>query len=214
MTATLSLPAEPRALKRVARTLLEQAPETGLPLITAGGWIGDPLWERWQATLAARGMGREQFDRIVADYGNELRLGVVGERPWDQYASGLAGRVTRRLGPGAAPLAPASWQTALGRVGITPETSLAKLTARIEELHLLYEISGPTGVIRARRGKGPGPASATVWAGGRPRDPEAPTGVGESPTSAAEALAEALGKFLLKDPAYPPREAVLSDWVI
>ena len=47
------------------------------------------------------GMDRERFGQIVAGYGNELRLWVVGERPWQQYISGLAGRVERRLSPSA-----------------------------------------------------------------------------------------------------------------
>ncbi len=33
VTPTLTLPEEPRALKSMARTLLDQAPETGLPLV-------------------------------------------------------------------------------------------------------------------------------------------------------------------------------------
>ena len=44
-------------------------------------------------------MSRDRFGRIVAGYGNELRLWVVGERPWQQFISGLAGRVERRLSP-------------------------------------------------------------------------------------------------------------------
>src|SRR5215213_1828556 len=102
MTApALTLPEEPRALRSMARTLLDQAPETGLPLVIQGEWLADPLWEYWGDLLRERGMDRDQFGHIVAGYGNELRLWVVGERPWQQYISGLAGRVERRLPPSA-----------------------------------------------------------------------------------------------------------------
>ena len=112
------LPAEPAALRRLARTLLEQAPEEGLPLVVAGEWMADPLWERWGETLERRGMGREAFGRIVAEYGNELRLWVVGERPWEQYVSGLAGRVARRLPSFAESVESSLWRDALARIGI------------------------------------------------------------------------------------------------
>ena len=203
----LPLPEEPQSLKRVVRALLDQAPETALPLVVAGEWIADPLWERWGDALEQRDMNRERFGQIVAGYGNELRLWVAGERPWAQVSSGLAGRVTRRLAPvapapaGSEPRRP--WQDALGRVGVTPDDAMATLIARIGELHLLYEIAAPNGREPLRRGKNA--ASAIVWAGGRPRDPEVPFGEGRSEASSTAALAEALGRFLLKDPAYPPQ---------
>ena len=204
---SLTLPEEPRALKSMARTLLDQAPETGLPLVVAGEWIADPLWERWGDVLNERGMDREQFGQIVAGYGNELRLWVAGERPWQQYISGLAGRVERRL-----PQSPMStgnrahqpWGDALGRVGVAPDDEMAKVISRIDELYLLYDIAVPKGKEDGLRSAGI--ASAIVWAGGRPRDPEVPFGEGRAASSSA-ALAEALGRFLLKDPAYPPRYA-------
>ena len=200
---TLTLPEEPRALQSLARTLLDQAPESGLPLVATGEWIADPLWESWGDALQERGMGREQFGQIVAGYGNELRLWVVGERPWEHYISGLAGRVERRL------LAPAKstgngahqpWRDALGRIGVAADDEMARLIARIGELHLLYDVAVPNGMDAGARAM----SAAIVWAGGRPRDPEVPFGEGRSGSSAA-ALAEALGRFLLKDPAYPPR---------
>jgi hypothetical protein len=203
---TLPLPEEPRALKSMARTLLDQAPETGLPLVVAGEWIADPLWESWGDVLEERGMDRERFGQIVAGYGNELRLWVAGERPWQHSISGLAGRVERRLAPvtsgpsGSEPRRP--WQDALGRIGVAPDDAMATLIARIGELHLLYDIAPPNGKEGSARSTSA--ASAIVWAGGRPRDPEVPFGEGHSGSSSA-ALAEALGRFLLKDPAYPPR---------
>ncbi len=204
---SLTLPEEPRALKSMARTLLDQAPETGLPLVVAGEWIADPLWERWGEVLDECGMDREQFGQIVAGFGNELRLWVVGERPWQHYISGLAGRVERRLSPSGKSTGNGvhqPWRNALGRVGVTPDDEMTRLISRIGELHLLYDVAAPNGKEGSSRGASA--ASAIVWAGGRPRDPEVPFGEGHSRSSSA-ALAEALGRFLLKDPAYPPRYA-------
>lgn len=198
----LNVPEEPRALKAIARALLDQAPERGLPLVMAGEWIADPLWEYWGAVLVKCGMDRARFGQIVASFGNELRLWVVGERPWDQYSSGLAGRVSRRVNPHPsetqATLSPEPWHVALERVGVTPADNLATLISRIGALHLLYDIATP----KETRGHSQGQTAAIVWAGGHPRDPEVPFGEGHS-DSAAAALAEALGRFLLKDPAYP-----------
>ena len=93
----LPLPLEPTALKRKTRTLLEQSPEEGLRQVAAGEWIAGPLWRRWRPLLAARGMERKHFRAIVMGYQNELRLWVMGERPWAHCVAGLAGRVVRRL---------------------------------------------------------------------------------------------------------------------
>jgi hypothetical protein len=205
---TLPLPEEPRALKSMARTLLDQAPEAGLPLVVAGEWIGDPLWESWGDVLEERGMEREQFGQIVAGYGNELRLWVAGERPWQHFISGLAGRVERRLSPSSKPTGNGvdqPWRDALGRIGVTPEDEMTRLISRIGELHLLYDVAAPNG--KGARSPSASAASAIVWAGARPRDPEVPYGEGRSGSTSA-ALAEALGRFLLKDPAYPPRFAI------
>jgi hypothetical protein len=46
-------------------------------------------------------MDRARFLEISRDYSGELRLWVVGERPWDHCAAGLAGRVRRRLPEGS-----------------------------------------------------------------------------------------------------------------
>ena len=197
----LPLPGEPQALKRVARELLEQAPATGLSLVSSGEWIVDPLWGSWSAALEPCGMSRDSFSRIVAEYGNELRLWVVGERPWDHYVSGLRGRITRRLAPLPAGRAGTElWSRELGRVGLSAEATQETLTDRIIDLHLLYDLIPPRGVSAATGGE----YYAVVWAGGRPRDPEVNVGEGRA-TLAATALAEALGRFLLRDPAYPPR---------
>lgn len=200
-TLKLTIPDEPLALKALTRTLLEQAPDQGLPLVLEGAWIADPLWAAWGSELARSGMSRERFGDIVTGYTNEMRLWVVGERPWTQAAGGLAGRVTRRVAryPRAEELAPgAAWEIALNRVGIAPDAEMATLVSRIGDLHLLYEVP-PGSVAGAHR-----QFRAVVWAGARPRDPEAPFGESRPGATGAVALAEALGQFLLKDPAYPP----------
>jgi hypothetical protein len=206
IVSLLPLPEEPVSLKTVVRTFLEQAPDEALPLVLAGDWIADSLWERWGKTLERRGMDRAQFGQIVAGYANELRLWVVGERPWEQAAGGLAGRVVRRLdSPASASSGYGSatgWQEALQRVGIGPEAEMSALVARIGELQLHYDVSTPNGNGRQSRAT---LASAIVWAGAPWRDPEVPFGEAKAGSSEAAALAEALGRFLLKDPAYPAR---------
>jgi hypothetical protein len=202
----LAVPSEPAALRTLVRTALEESPTAILPLVVTGRWIADPLWEGWRDTLERRGMSRGQFDAVVAGYGQELRLWVVGERPWGQYASGIAGRVVRRLNPAAAESggngSPPAWRAALERVGVSVDDEVPTLVGRIGELHLLHDLRVPEGNGSSRSASG---AHAIVWAGARPRDPEAPVGEGRSVVSAAAALAEALGRFLLRDPAYPPR---------
>jgi hypothetical protein len=202
-TLRLTIPDEPLALKALTRTLLEQAPEQGLPLVLEGQWIADPLWAAWGSELARREMSRERFGEIVAGYTNELRLWVVGERPWAQAAGGMAGRVTRRVAgfPRAEDLVQgAAWEIALNRVGIAPDAEMATLVSRIGDLQLLYDVpAGPAAGASLRLSR------AVVWAGARPRDPEAPFGESRPGATGAVALAEALGQFLLKDPAYPPR---------
>jgi hypothetical protein len=98
----LPLPEEPRDLRASTRTRLEDEPEAGMRLVEAGEWIAGPLWETWRDALEARGLDRAGFLSIVVGYRNELRLWVMGERPWEHCAEGLAGRLARRLPPGGA----------------------------------------------------------------------------------------------------------------
>jgi hypothetical protein len=59
--------------------------------------IGVLLWERWRPALEPAGMDREAFVDVVIGYGRELWLWLMGERKWDEFVTGLAGRVSRRL---------------------------------------------------------------------------------------------------------------------
>ena len=59
--------------------------------------MADLLWSDWEDLLEPAGMLYDRFLQISRGYADELRLWVVGERPWDHCAAGLAGRVQRRL---------------------------------------------------------------------------------------------------------------------
>lgn len=94
---TLPLPEEPAELRSETRSLLEESPEEGSRLVGEATFIAEPLWREWGPELEASGLGYERFLSIVRGYAGEVRLWVVGERPWDHLAAGLAGRVWRRL---------------------------------------------------------------------------------------------------------------------
>jgi hypothetical protein len=93
----LPLPDEPTELKAETRALLEESPEEGSLLIADAAFVSDLLWEEWGSELEGAGMGYDRFMEISRSYAGELRLWVVGERPWDHCAAGLAGRLLRRL---------------------------------------------------------------------------------------------------------------------
>ena len=98
-----------------------------------------------------------------------------------------------RNGNGHAP-----WSAALERAGVDPEADVTTLRGQIERLGLLYSTSPRTCELV-------GANYAVVWAGGWPRDPEVPYGEAVSDGPPARSLAEALGRFLVKDPGYPVR---------
>lgn len=75
-------------------------------LLAGGDWragfsddicIGVWLWSRWQPVLEPAGCTREDFVEIVKSSRRELWLWLLGDRRWEQYVTGLAGRVVRRL---------------------------------------------------------------------------------------------------------------------
>ena len=96
-TKRLPVPDEPTELKAETRALLEDAPEEGGRVIADAAFVSDLLWEEWGPELEEAGMGYDRFLEISRSYAGELRLWVVGERPWDHCAAGLAGRSLRRL---------------------------------------------------------------------------------------------------------------------
>ncbi len=93
----LPLPPEPAELRAETRALIEDSPEEGIRLVNTGQPLADLLWEEWGAELEGAGMGYERFLQITRGYAGEIRLWVMGERPWEHCASGLAGRLLRRL---------------------------------------------------------------------------------------------------------------------
>ena len=93
----LSLPEEPAELKAETRALLEESPEEGSDLIADAAFVAEVLWEEWSGELEDAGMDYERFLEVCRGYSGELRLWVVGERPWEHCVAGLAGRVRRRL---------------------------------------------------------------------------------------------------------------------
>jgi hypothetical protein len=98
----LDVPSEPEDLRTGLRDALLAGQDwrAGLPEeICIGSW----LWDRWQPVLEPAGCTREAFVDSVVAYRRELWLWLLGDRRWDQYATGLAGRVVRRI-----PAAPGS----------------------------------------------------------------------------------------------------------
>jgi hypothetical protein len=79
------------------RALLEERPEEGARVMDDARFVADLLWDEWRGNLEGAGMSRARFLEIARGYSDELRLWVVGERPWDHCVTGLAGRVRRRL---------------------------------------------------------------------------------------------------------------------
>ena len=98
----LPLPGEPVELRAQTRALLEDWPEDGARVIGDATFVADPLWDEWGEALEGAGMNRGRFMEIARGYSGELRLWIVGERPWDHCVAGLAGRVHRRLPSAAA----------------------------------------------------------------------------------------------------------------
>ncbi|WP_119067213.1 hypothetical protein [Rubrobacter indicoceani] len=93
----LSPPEEPLRLKLQTRAELEGDPPAGNAKVKDARFLAQPLWRAWGGELRARGMQRRHFFAIARGYSAEIRLWVVGERPWEHCVSGLAGRVRRRL---------------------------------------------------------------------------------------------------------------------
>ncbi len=93
---SLELPLEPEALKDGLRTALLEGQDWREGFsddICIGLW----LWGEWQPTLEPMGMSRDDFVDVVTGSHRELWLWLIGDRIWDQYISGLAGRIGRRI---------------------------------------------------------------------------------------------------------------------
>lgn len=93
----LPLPDEPVELRDYTRAALEDSPDTGSRVINDAAFIADYFWGEWREDLGGAGMDYDRFLAIARGYSGESRLWVVGERPWGHFATGLAGRVRRRM---------------------------------------------------------------------------------------------------------------------
>lgn len=92
----LELPDEPLELKGGLRAALLDGQDWRQGLsddICIALW----LWSRWQPALEPCGCDREAFLDEVIEFRRELWLWLEGDRQWEQYLSGLAGRIVRRL---------------------------------------------------------------------------------------------------------------------
>jgi hypothetical protein len=91
----LEVPDEPLDLKVALRhTLLDGRPPGELPAeFDVAAW----LWDRWGADLQPAGFDRDQFAEVLDANRRELWLWMIGDRQWAQFASGLLGRISRRL---------------------------------------------------------------------------------------------------------------------
>ena len=92
----LKLPEEPAELGRELRDALLGGQDRWQVFgddISIGAW----LWDHWQPTLEPVGFGREELVAAVVATQRELWLWLIGDRLWNQYVSGLAGRIARRV---------------------------------------------------------------------------------------------------------------------
>lgn len=92
----LDVPIEPVEVRNRLRTDLLDAmaweEQRGIELA-----LGEVLWAAWGEALASAGFTQEQFASVIVGYRRELWFWIMGERTWSQVASGLAGRLVRRL---------------------------------------------------------------------------------------------------------------------
>ncbi|MDQ3913397.1 MAG: hypothetical protein M3305_16825 [Actinomycetota bacterium] len=93
----LPLPDEPDKLRARTRALIEDSPEEGNRIVNDARFLAGSLWEEWGAELVESDVGYERFLEITRGYASEIRLWVMGERPWDHCVAGLRGRMIRRL---------------------------------------------------------------------------------------------------------------------
>lgn len=116
--ARVELPEEPVDLKEKLRRLAAEPEGLGTHEACLGLW----LWERWQPALEPIGYTRDQFVDEVVRTRREQLLWTRGERQWDHFVTGLAGRVMRRAPAGAAADSAGGRGTDLarGRGGLPP----------------------------------------------------------------------------------------------
>ena len=92
----LEMPPEPTALRLTLRDALLGGADW-VALFGEDLGLGDTLWASWGSALEAAGLSRTAFVAVVAGYRRELWFWLLGDRIWAQVATGLAGRMARRL---------------------------------------------------------------------------------------------------------------------
>ncbi len=92
-----TVPPEPEELKAAryqAQLSGADIPETWSGDLSVGTW----LWPWWETELSGRGVTRDLFFSTLVAYHREEWLWLGGDRRWDQFATGLWGRLLRRAG--------------------------------------------------------------------------------------------------------------------
>ena len=91
----LGIPEEPLEMATLLRAAVGEDPVGGRA--TALAEMTELLWDQWEDVLAPFGVDEERFASIVSGATHEVWLWVMGDRPYDQLVSSLAGRTIRRL---------------------------------------------------------------------------------------------------------------------
>lgn len=96
MSVQLTIPPEPAELRVQLRdAVLDGADWSGRFGNELG--LGDVLWGAWGSQLEAAGLDRSVFASVIGGYRRELWFWLLGDRLWSQVATGLAGRLQRRV---------------------------------------------------------------------------------------------------------------------
>jgi hypothetical protein len=93
-TPALAIPEEPLELKALLRAGVGEDPVAGREVALAE--VTAMLWRDWEAALTPFGMDEAGFVSIVAGATHEVWLWVMGDRPYDQLVTSIAGRTIRR----------------------------------------------------------------------------------------------------------------------
>jgi hypothetical protein len=93
--SVLTLPSVPEPAE--VRERWWEAERTGAPSVDLVAALTDVVWNAWGTVLHGAGADRAWVAAVLDGYRRELWLWTARERTWEQTASGLAGRVVRRL---------------------------------------------------------------------------------------------------------------------
>jgi hypothetical protein len=91
----LPIPEEPEAMKATLRVAIGEDPIDGKRLAVEE--LASVLYAAWVGELTAMGVDERRFSIAISGASNEVWLWVMGDRPFDQLAASLGGRVLRRI---------------------------------------------------------------------------------------------------------------------